>query len=185
VQRTGHNNHWIQPKAAIQMPITQGPVKLLHQMMSHTHCTRLARMSRTGQGRSLASTEHRTPCDTRGRRSGAFNHASEGPPLRWCGRRRYCGYDEIIERDRANWDIFWLRDKSLEESEYLHDSDVLAQQIADDLLTARPYRSDALFTQCIELELPVPESSFYGPVCSAASVTGEVSGAVKLLSQLP
>ena len=33
-------------------------------------------------------------------------------------------------------DIFWLRDKSLEESDDLPEPDVLAQEIADDLQTA-------------------------------------------------
>jgi type I restriction enzyme M protein len=33
-------------------------------------------------------------------------------------------------------DIFWLRDKSLEESDNLPEPDVLAQEIADDMQTA-------------------------------------------------
>ncbi len=35
-----------------------------------------------------------------------------------------------------NLDIFWLKDKSLEDSDDLPDPDVLAQEIADDLQTA-------------------------------------------------
>ena len=35
-----------------------------------------------------------------------------------------------------NLDIFWLKDKSLEDSEDLPEADVLAQEIADDLQTA-------------------------------------------------
>jgi type I restriction enzyme M protein len=35
--------------------------------------------------------------------------------------------------DRANLDIFWLRDESLEESDNLPDPDVLAQEIVNDL----------------------------------------------------
>ena len=35
-----------------------------------------------------------------------------------------------------NLDIFWLKDKSLEDSENLPEPDVLAQEIADDLQTA-------------------------------------------------
>ena len=35
-----------------------------------------------------------------------------------------------------NLDIFWLKDKSLEDSEDLPAPDVLAQEIADDLQTA-------------------------------------------------
>lgn len=35
-----------------------------------------------------------------------------------------------------NLDIFWLKDKSLEDSDDLPEPDVLAQEIADDLQTA-------------------------------------------------
>ena len=35
-----------------------------------------------------------------------------------------------------NLDIFWLKDKSLEDSDDLPPPDVLAQEIADDLQTA-------------------------------------------------
>ena len=35
-----------------------------------------------------------------------------------------------------NLDIFWLKDKSLEDSDDLPDPDVLAQEIADDMQTA-------------------------------------------------
>lgn len=40
------------------------------------------------------------------------------------------------ERKEVNLDIFWLKDKSLEDSENLPEPDVLAQEIADDLQTA-------------------------------------------------
>jgi len=36
----------------------------------------------------------------------------------------------------VNLDIFWLRDKSLEDSDDLPEPGVLAQEIADDLQTA-------------------------------------------------
>lgn len=52
------------------------------------------------------------------------------------GRWRAFDYDELVKRDKANLDIFWLKDKSLEDSEDLPDPDVLAQEIADDLQTA-------------------------------------------------
>lgn len=38
--------------------------------------------------------------------------------------------------DVLNLDIFWLRDKSLEDSENLPEPDISAQEIADDLQTA-------------------------------------------------
>jgi type I restriction enzyme M protein len=38
-------------------------------------------------------------------------------------------YEELINRDKASLDIFWLRDKSLQESDNLPGPDVLAQDI--------------------------------------------------------
>jgi type I restriction enzyme M protein len=52
------------------------------------------------------------------------------------GRWRAFTYDELVKRDKVNLDIFWLKDKSLEESDDLPEPDVLAQEIADDLQTA-------------------------------------------------
>ena len=58
--------------------------------------------------------------------------ADKNPDGRW----RSFTYDEIIKRDKANLDIFWLKDDSLEDSEYLPEPGILAQEIADDLQTA-------------------------------------------------
>ncbi len=52
------------------------------------------------------------------------------------GRFRAFDYDDLMKRDKANLDIFWLKDKSLEDSENLPEPDVLAQEIADDLQNA-------------------------------------------------
>jgi len=52
------------------------------------------------------------------------------------GRWRSFGYDEIAKRDKLNLDIFWLKDKSLEDSEDLPEPDVIAREIVDDLQTA-------------------------------------------------
>ena len=52
------------------------------------------------------------------------------------GRWRSFDYEDLMKRDKVNLDIFWLRDKSLEDSDDLPDPDVLAQEIADDLQTA-------------------------------------------------
>ena len=38
-------------------------------------------------------------------------------------------YEELVNRDKASLDIFWLRDENLEESDKLPDPDVLAQEI--------------------------------------------------------
>ena len=59
-------------------------------------------------------------------------HGADNPDRRW-----HCfSYDEIAKRDKMNLDVFWLKDKSLEDSENLPEPDVLAQEIADDLQTA-------------------------------------------------
>jgi type I restriction enzyme M protein len=42
-------------------------------------------------------------------------------------------YDELVKRDKANLDIFWLKDESLEESANLPAPEVIAAEIADDL----------------------------------------------------
>ena len=43
---------------------------------------------------------------------------------------------ELISRDKASLDIFWLRDESLEESDKLPEPGVLAQEIVEDLEAA-------------------------------------------------
>lgn len=45
-------------------------------------------------------------------------------------------YDEIMRREGTNLDLFWIRDKSLEDSDDLKDPDVIADEIADDLEAA-------------------------------------------------
>ncbi len=52
------------------------------------------------------------------------------------GRWRSFDFEELIKRDKVNLDIFWLKDKSLEDSDDLPDPDVLAQEIVDDMQTA-------------------------------------------------
>ena len=52
------------------------------------------------------------------------------------GRWRSYAYEEIINRDKASLDIFWLKDESLEDSANLPDPDVLAAEIAEDLESA-------------------------------------------------
>lgn len=52
------------------------------------------------------------------------------------GRWRAYDYGELIKRDKVNLDLFWLKDKSLEDSDDLPEPDVLAQEIVDDLQTA-------------------------------------------------
>jgi len=45
-------------------------------------------------------------------------------------------YNELIQRDKVNLDIFWLKDESLEDLENLPAPDVLAREIADNLESA-------------------------------------------------
>jgi type I restriction enzyme M protein len=52
------------------------------------------------------------------------------------GRWRAYPYDELVARDKASLDIFWLKDESLEASDNLPDPDVIAQEIVDDLEAA-------------------------------------------------
>jgi type I restriction enzyme M protein len=42
----------------------------------------------------------------------------------------------LLSRDKVSLDIFWLRDKSLEDSASLPDPDVLATEIVQDLQAA-------------------------------------------------
>ena len=52
------------------------------------------------------------------------------------GRWRAFEYEELINRDKASLDIFWLRDESLEASENLPEPDLIAREIVDDLQSA-------------------------------------------------
>jgi type I restriction enzyme M protein len=52
------------------------------------------------------------------------------------GRWRVFAYDELMARDKANLDIFWVRDESLEDSANLPDPDTLAREIVEELKAA-------------------------------------------------
>jgi type I restriction enzyme M protein len=52
------------------------------------------------------------------------------------GRWRSFPYEDLARRDKLNLDIFWLKDKSLEDAENLPEPDELAQEIAADLQAA-------------------------------------------------
>ena len=45
-------------------------------------------------------------------------------------------YDELISRDKASLDIFWLKDDSLEKLDDLPPPDILQQEIIDHLEAA-------------------------------------------------
>ncbi len=52
------------------------------------------------------------------------------------GRWRVYDYSELIARDKASLDIFWLKDDALADSDNLPPPDVIAQEIVDDLEAA-------------------------------------------------
>ena len=52
------------------------------------------------------------------------------------GRWRCYEHDDLVKRDKASLDLFWLRDESLEDGENLPEPEVLAQEIAEDLQAA-------------------------------------------------
>lgn len=52
------------------------------------------------------------------------------------GRWRVYAYDELIARDKASLDIFWLRDETLADSDNLPAPEVIAQEIVEDLEAA-------------------------------------------------
>jgi type I restriction enzyme M protein len=52
------------------------------------------------------------------------------------GRWRAFDYEDLARRDKCSLDLFWLKDKSLEDSADLPEPDVLAREIMDDLATA-------------------------------------------------
>ena len=52
------------------------------------------------------------------------------------GRWRCYDYEELIARDKASLDIFWLRDETLTDSDNLPPPEVIAQEIVEDLEAA-------------------------------------------------
>src|SRR4029453_17987706 len=52
------------------------------------------------------------------------------------GRWRAFDYNDLVKRDKASLDVFWLRDESLEDSDNLPPPDVLATEIVEDLKAA-------------------------------------------------
>ncbi|MGH2639593.1 MAG: SAM-dependent DNA methyltransferase, partial [Rhabdochlamydiaceae bacterium] len=45
-------------------------------------------------------------------------------------------YEDLVKRDKANLDIFWLKDESLEDSENLPLPEIIAKEIAENLEAA-------------------------------------------------
>ena len=55
--------------------------------------------------------------------------SAENPTGRW----RSFSYDELLQRDKVNLDIFWLRDESQDDGASLDDPDVIALEMVEDL----------------------------------------------------
>ena len=55
--------------------------------------------------------------------------SKENPEGRW----RCYTYDEILNRDKLSLDLFWIKDKSLTDTESLPAPDIIAAELADDL----------------------------------------------------
>ena len=55
--------------------------------------------------------------------------SEDNPEGRWSSY----DYEEIINRDKASLDIFWLKDDSLEESDNLPEPDIIGLEIIEDL----------------------------------------------------
>jgi type I restriction enzyme M protein len=60
-------------------------------------------------------------------------HADDKSKRKETERFHAFSYDKLMERDKVNLDIFWLRDESLEDSDNLPDPDVIAREIAENL----------------------------------------------------
>jgi type I restriction enzyme M protein len=71
--------------------------------------------------------------------STTLSHATRpasGTNARRLSRFHAFTYDELIRRDKASLDIFWLKDESLEDAANLPAPDVIAAEIVEDLQAA-------------------------------------------------
>ncbi len=62
----------------------------------------------------------------------ASNWSEDNPEGRW----RSFDYDELLKRDKLSLDLFWIKDKSLTDTDSLPAPDIIATEIADDLEAA-------------------------------------------------
>jgi type I restriction enzyme M protein len=63
-------------------------------------------------------------------------HAENRHERQETDRFKAFGYDELIQRDKASLDVFWLKDESIEDSANLPPPQVLAQEISENLQAA-------------------------------------------------
>ncbi|WP_437557533.1 hypothetical protein [Acidithiobacillus sulfuriphilus] len=67
--------------------------------------------------------------DAAGRRGRSPTWSLDQPAGRW----RAYDYEELLSRDKASLDIFWLKDESLEDAENLPAPELILQEIMEDL----------------------------------------------------
>lgn len=75
------------------------------------------------------------------------------------GRWRAYTYDELISRDKASLDIFWLKDESLSGSDNLPEPGVIALEIVEDLQAALEQFKEIAADLGAEEALEVPSIS--------------------------
>lgn len=84
----------------------------------------------------LRTNEHFTlktnPLQRSNRNQREATWSAEQPEGRW----RAYSFDDIVARDKASLDIFWLKDDSLADSDNLPAPSVIAQEIVEDLQAA-------------------------------------------------
>jgi type I restriction enzyme M protein len=90
----------------------------------------------TEKGKMKGKAPHPNPLPASGERGLKGSSPARGEGIGNNGRWRAYDYEELVGRDKANLDIFWIKDESLEESENLPTPDVLAQDIVEDLEAA-------------------------------------------------
>jgi type I restriction enzyme M protein len=66
----------------------------------------------------------------------ACYHAGNRHERKETDRFHAFAYNDLVQRDKASLDIFWLRDESLEDSDNLPTPDVLAAEIIENLQAA-------------------------------------------------
>jgi len=52
------------------------------------------------------------------------------------GRWRSYEYEDLLKRDKLSLDLFWIKDKTLTDTDSLPAPDIIAAEIADDLEAA-------------------------------------------------
>jgi type I restriction enzyme M protein len=89
-------------------------------------------LANTGDGQLADLNEFVACYNPENRHERSTTWSEDNPDGRW----RAWDYDDLIARDKANLDVFWLRDESLDDAASLEEPDVIAAEIIEDLQTA-------------------------------------------------